>query len=148
MSEKNTPPEIVSFTQTVLASGLTSAPTTVPLGSIQSTTTVDNQYSVVFQAYIPDSCAISLNQDITVIQQCVTQAGTLNLRLFNLLYASLTNPLAATFSLWLFDIVYNVNDGPSAQGIYINISGPLYEESTISVPVPTPRGTVFIVATT
>lgn len=148
MPETNTPPEIVSFTQTVLTSGLTSAPTMVPLGSIQSATEGANQYSVVFQAYIPDSCAISLNQDITTIQQWATQAGTLDLRLFNMSYSSLTDPLATTFSLWLFDIVYNINDGQWAQGIYINITGLLYGDDIVSVPVPTKRGTVFIVATT
>lgn len=148
MPETFTPPEIVSSTQTLLTSGLASAPSIAPLGSIQSNFEGSSQYSVVFQAYIPDSCAVLLDPNITTIEQCLTQAGDLELRQFNLSYSSLIDPLATTFSLWLFDIVYNVNDGPSAQGIYINISGLLYGVDIVSVPVPTKRGTVFIVATT
>jgi hypothetical protein len=82
--------------------------------------------------------------DITDIKPQGTEAGSLQLRQFYIQYADPVDPATNTYSLWLLDIVYNINDGPSAQGIYVQVTG----WKPDSGGIPTSRGTVTIVATT
>lgn len=136
------PPQIISFTQTLLTSGLQSAPSANPLASLCPTNTAATQYLLVIQIYIPDTSTADLSMDITTILPQPTQAGTLNLRQFSIQYTD-PNAGTTTYSFWSFNIIYDLNDGPSAQGVYVNLTGWLP-----SGGIPTSRGTVTIVATT
>ena len=138
------PPQIISFTQRLLASGLQPAPSDCPLVSLDPDDPTSNQYLLVVQTYIPDTCTAELNMDITDIKPQGTEAGSLQLRQFYIQYTDPVDPATNTYSLWLFDIVYNINDGPSAQGIYVQVTGCKPDSGGI----PTSRGTVTIVATT
>jgi len=97
---------------------------------------------------LPDGSSVTLNWDITNINQYVTEAGLLNLRLFDFEYTS-PDPIATTFSLWQFIVTYAINDGPSAQGVYPQVTGPLPSvPNTIETGIVTKRGTVLIISKT
>ena len=148
MPETTTPPEIQSFTQSQLASGLTLLPTSFPIGTIQTQTIGAGEYMLIVQSYLPDGSSVTLNWDITNINQYVTEAGLLNLRLFDFEYTS-PDPIATTFSLWQFIVTYAINDGPSAQGVYPQVTGPLPSvPNTIETGIVTKRGTVLIISKT
>jgi len=138
-----TPPQIISLTQTLLTSGLNALPTPFPLVSVASTNSSNSQYAVAVQFYIPDTLVPSLNMDISQIIVQQTQAGNLDLRLFDITYW-LSDIGINTYSLWVFSIIYDINSGPTSDGIYVRLTGWLPDSGGI----PTTRGTVTIVATT
>lgn len=142
---ENIPPEIVSFTQQLLDSGLPDNPSEYPLVSLTQDDSAGTEYTVVAQLYLPDTSVASLNMDITTILPQETSAGTIGVRQFYITYTDPVDPTSVTYSLWLFNIIYDINDGPSADGINVELTGWL---SVGLQGIPTPRGTVTIVSQT
>jgi len=140
---ETTPPQITSLTETLLTSGLNALPTPFPMVSVSPTNSSDDQYSLTVQIYIPDTTVPALNMDISKIILQKTQAGDLNLRLFDITYPNIDVGIT-TYSLWGFIIIYDINSGPVSDGIYVQLTGWLPDSGGI----PTSRGTVTIVATT
>ncbi|HWK04467.1 MAG TPA: hypothetical protein VNS58_12590 [Puia sp.] len=142
------PPQIISLTQTLLASGLPSAPSIYPLVSLNPDNPAASQYRLAVQIYLTDTSTAEFSTDITTIIHQSNNGITIDLREFNIQYTDTANPPTTTYSLWLFDIIYNINDGPSAQGILVQVTWAPPINPDPGGGIPTTRGTVTMVATT
>ena len=126
----------LAVTRDIITSGLAKCDSAEPLVSLYRNEFSD-VYKLVIHVYIPDMCIPHLDTDFHDIKKEKTSAGDLLLRQINIDYDT-PNKVPDTFSLWKFDIQYQVS-GDEAEGIQVRF--------VVNDP-ETSRGTVTTVATT
>lgn len=133
---------IVSSSMSLLISGLSSKPTSLPMVSLSQKDDIENGYHLVMHMYLQDGTTPNLSSYLNDIVQMSTQAGNLALRNFETSFMSNGGGGAlTTLSLWELEVVYQVV-GLEAEGVYV-----LSPALEIADP-GTIRGTVTIVTTT
>jgi hypothetical protein len=124
----------------LVASGLVDYFSTEPLVAVIPHATQSNSYLLLIHLYIPDGPTPKLNADFNTIQQILTDAGELFLRLISIDYIRPPRG-TTTYSLWKIRVEYTV-EGPGAEALWVKIFHPIDSDPVTS------RGTVTSVATT
>ncbi len=128
----------LSVSSSMLASGLAQQASLEPLVAIYPNPEFTNSYYLVIHVYVPDDTTPILEDDFDVIVKGSTQAGDITMRQISIRYSNPTSMAVPTFSLWTFNVIYQV-EGEEADAVQVMF--------VVGDP-DTSRGTVTTVATT
>lgn len=137
MSTSN-PTEIISYKQSIFASGLVNPNALEPLVALFPEPQMEKEYRLLIHVYIPDGVEPNLNKDFSIIKEESTEAGTITTRLIAIDYDE-PSAEVETYSLWVIDVTYAINDGEEAEAVLVQfvIGDPQTSRGTVTSVVRT-----------